>query len=152
MRVFVIEDLLKGRAKLEDLPVDVQSNLKVLLERLNILSLNYQQDLKINDGYRRPEDQPKNAALASKHLIGAAVDIDDDNQGTVWNWVFKNLQLMKGLGLWIEHPNWTHNVKYGTWIHFQTLAPRSGNRIFIPSKEPDPNPKFWNGVYDKKFN
>lgn len=146
-----MEEILKGRAKLEDLSEEIQNNLKILLERINIVRKMYGKAMKVNDGLRLPQHQPKNAAKTSKHLIGAAIDIDDDDAGTLWNWVKNNLELMKSVGLWMEHPNWTHNKKYGTWMHFQIYPPKSGKRIFIPSSEPDPNPKFWDGKYDSKF-
>lgn len=150
-----MDEILQGRAKLEDLPPEVQSNLKTLLERINKIRTAYGKPMKVNDGYRRPIDQPKNAATASKHLIGAAIDIDDDKDGTFWKWVLANLQLVKDAGLWMEHPCWTHYVDATgdkSWMHFQILPPGSGKRLFVPNANPNPNPSFWDGKYDSKFN
>ena len=74
-----MNEILKGRAKLEDLPEDIQANLKELLVRINKLRTAYGKPLKVNDGYRRPQDTPKNGASKSKHLLGQAIDLDDDD-------------------------------------------------------------------------
>lgn len=139
-----------GRAKLTDLDAETQKNLNILLERINKLRTAYGKPLKVNDGYRRPQDTPKNGAAKSKHLLGQAIDLDDDDTAFLWKWVQNNLQLMKEIGLWIEDPRWTHG-KVGTWMHFQIVPPKSGKRIFVPSTAPASLPKLWDGKYDKKF-
>jgi hypothetical protein len=145
-----MDEILKGRARLEDLPKDVQDNLAALLSRINKVRQAYGKPMKVNDGLRRPEDQPKNSATKSKHLIGAAIDIDDDDSLFMWNWVKDNLQLMKDVGLWLEDPRWTHG-SVGTWVHFQILPPTSGKRIFVPSMTPASAPDIWDGKYDHKY-
>lgn len=149
-----MDEVLKGRAKLEDLDQETQKNLNELLVRINKLRAAYGKPLKVNDGYRRPQDTPKNGAAKSKHLLGQAIDLDDDDSGTFWFWLMKpeQMKLLKEIGLWLEHGNYTHNKKYGTWVHIQIVPPNSGRRIFVPSTEPDPNPKFWSGKYDEKYN
>jgi hypothetical protein len=148
-----IEEILKGRAKLKDLNKDTQANLTTLLERINKVRAAYGKAMKVNDGYRRPEDTPKNGAKKSKHLTGQAIDIDDDEAGTLWFWLMKpeQMQLLKDVGLWLEHGCYTHCKKFGTWVHFQIVAPNSQKRIFIPSSDPNPNPNFWDGKYDSKY-
>lgn len=148
--MITLNEILKGRAKFDELPREIQSNLELLLDRINKIRSAYGKPMKVNDGYRRPADTPKNGASKSKHLIGAAIDIDDDDKGTFWFWLMDNLQLCKDVGLWLEHGGYTHN-KDGTWTHLQILPPLSGKRIFIPSATPNPNPSFWDGKYDKKF-
>lgn len=145
-----MDEILKGRAKLEDLDKETQANLKILHERINLLRTAYGKPLKVNDGYRRPQDIPKNGASKSKHLIGAAIDLDDDDKGTLWTWVFNNLDLIQEIGLYIEHPGYTHHSG-GSWLHFQIIPPNSGKRIFVPSSSPNPNPKFWDGKYHSKY-
>lgn len=142
------DEILQGRAKLEELDKETQENLAILHERINKLRKAYGKPLKVNDGYRRPKDTPKNGAKLSKHLIGAAIDLDDDDKCTFWNWLKDNLNLLQEYGLWIEDPRWTHG-KVGTWIHFQCQSPKSGKRIFIPSSAPASAPEIWDGKYDK---
>lgn len=145
-----LDEILKGRVVFQDLPKEVQTNINELLKRINVIRAAYNKPMRVNDGYRRPQDTPKYGATKSKHLIGAAIDIDDDDKGTLWFWTLSNLQLCKENGLWLEHGCYTHH-KGGTWVHFQILPPKSGKRIFIPSLTPNPNPLFWDGKYDSKF-
>lgn len=145
-----MNEILMGRAKLEDLDAEIQKNLNELLIRINKLRTAYGKPLKVNDGYRRPEDTPKNGAAKSKHLLGQAIDLDDDDTAFLWKWVQSNLQLMKDIGLWMEDPRYTHG-KIGTWMHFQIVAPASGKRIFIPSAAPASAPTLWDGHYESKF-
>lgn len=60
-----MDEILKGRAKLEDLDQETQNNLQELLVRINKLQAAYGKPLKVNDGYRRPQDTPKNGAAVS---------------------------------------------------------------------------------------
>ena len=154
MALITIESVLMGRAKLSELPKDVQENIKTLVSRINQLFDGYSWPKTlprvVNSGYRRPQDQPKNAAQSSPHLIGCAVDLDDDDSGITWKYVFKNLTKTKQIGLWIEDPRWTHG-SVGSWVHLQIIPPKSGKRIFIPSTTPAAAPNFWDGKYDKSL-
>lgn len=143
-----MNEILMGRAKFDDLDFETQENLTILHERINQLRTAYGKPLKVNDGYRRPQDIPKNGAKKSKHLFGQAIDLDDDDTHYLWDWVKENLELMKEIGLWIEDPRWTHG-KIGTWMHFQIVPPGSGKRIFVPSTAPASAPDLWDGKYDK---
>jgi len=145
-----MSELLMGRIKLEELDIETQQNLSLLLIKINIVRKAYGKPMKVNDGYRRPNDTPKNGAKKSKHLIGAAVDIDDDEAGTFWNWCKDNLDVIYDAGLCIEDPRWTHG-KVGTWVHFQSIRPSSGRFIFVPSTAPASAPEIWDGKYDKKY-
>lgn len=148
-----MDEILKGKCKLEDLPSEIQDNLWVLVGRINIIRQAYGKPMKVNDGIRLAGTGPAHGAKQSNHYKGAAIDIDDNDAGDLWFWLMKpeQMRLLKDIGLWLEHGNWTHNKKYGTWVHFQIFPPKSGKRIYIPSAEPDPNPKFWNGKYDVKY-
>lgn len=145
-----MDELLRGRAKLADLPEDIQANLNTLYERINKLRAAYGKPLKVNDGYRRPQDKPKNGATLSTHYRGCAVDIDDDDTAFLWTWVQSNLALMQEIGLWMEDPRWTHGP-VGTWMHFQIVPPGSKKRIYVPSTAPADTPDLWDGKYDSKF-
>jgi hypothetical protein len=129
------------------LPAGHAANLARLSAAINQLQDAYGHALKLNDGWRRPQDQPKNAAAKSTHLIGAAADIDDDTDASLWLWLKPRLSLLKDFGLWMEDPRWTHGA-VGTWCHFQCVPPGSGRRIFVPSTAPAAAPHLWDGVYD----
>ena len=145
-----IKEILMGRAELADLPEDVQDNIKELHIRINVIREAYGKAMKVNDGYRKPANTPKNGSKTSWHLQGAAIDLDDDDTAYLWKWVLENLQLFQDVGLWIEDPRWTHG-NVGTWMHFQIYPPKSGKRIFVPSSTAAPAPDIWDGKYDKKF-
>jgi hypothetical protein len=68
-----------------------------------------------------------NAATASKHLTGEAVDIADDDRALA-DYCAANQADLVEIGLWCEDFRWTP-----TWVHFQIIPPRSGKRIYIPS-------------------
>ena len=150
-----LKEILMGRVEFSALPKDHQDNLMTLLERINKIRSVYGKPMKVNDGYRRPQDKPKNGATLSNHFKGAAIDIDDDSQGTLWKWLYTNRFLLEEVGLWCEHPCWTHyKDKDGSeksWIHFQIVPPKSGKRFYIPSLQPNPNPSFWDGKYESSL-
>lgn len=146
-----MNEILMGRVKFEDLEPEIQENLTELHRRINLLRAKINRPLKVNDGLRRQGvDKPKNGAAKSKHYMGQAIDLDDDDSGWLWFWCMDNLEFIKEVGLWLEHGCYTHS-KGGTWCHFQIVPPGSGKRIFVPSASPNPNPKFWDGKYDKKL-
>lgn len=68
----------------------------------------------------------KNAAKASNHTRCRACDIAD-TKGALGRWCLSNLKELEAIGLWLEHPS-----KTPTWVHLQTVPPRSGRRIFLP--------------------
>lgn len=144
------DEILMGRAELEELEPEVQANIKVLHERINKLRTAYGKPLRVNDGFRRSKDTPKNGAKKSHHLIGAAIDLDDDDAGTLWKWTLANLKLMQEIGLWMEDPRWTHG-KVGTWMHFSIFPPGSNKRIFRPSMNEASAPDIWDGKYDSSL-
>lgn len=145
-----IEEILMGRVKFDDLDAATKKNILLLHERINKLRTAYGKPMKVNDGYRRPQDTPSNGAAKSKHLMGLAIDLDDNDVADLWKWVQANLALMKSIGLWMEDPRWTHG-SIGTWVHFQVVPPQSGKRIFVPSTAPASAPALWDGIYDSKF-
>ena len=151
MPLINIEDILLRRVKMDELSDEHQNNIKELHRRINSFFEGYiwpsSLPKKVNDGYRRPQDIPKNGSATSWHFKGAAIDLDDDDAGTTWKYVWANRNKLKSIGLWVEHPNWTHGSA-GTWIHFQIYPPKSGKRFFIPSVQPAPAPTFWDGKYE----
>lgn len=151
IKQFTRDDILMGRLSWEDLPIEHRHNVTVLLDRLNRIAVRIPFKIRINDGYRRPQDQPRNAAVRSRHLSGEAVDIDDDDTAYVWKWIINNLDEVARIGFWLEDPRWTHG-SVGTWVHLQTVPPASGRRIFIPNGSPASAPELWTGDYDPKLN
>lgn len=148
-----IKAILMGRVEFADLPLAQQDNAMDLMYKVNKFFEGYQWPLpkRVNDGFRRPQDKPKNGASASLHFEAAAIDLDDDDAGTVWKYVYANRAKLKEIGLWMEHPCWTH-CDGMSWLHFQIRAPKSGNRFYVPSTRPNPNPKFWDGKYESALN
>lgn len=148
--MITMKEILMGRQTFDQLSPEQQKNATELLRRINLVRAKYGKPMKVNDGVRRLQDQPKNAATKSNHLIGAAIDIDDDDTLFMWKWCLENLDYLQEVGLWMEDPRWTHG-KIGTWMHFQIFPPKSGKRIYIPSTAPASAPDIWDGHYDSKY-
>lgn len=132
-----MEELLKDRAKLQDLPADQQQNLKTLLERINKIRSAWNKPMSVTSGYRTMEDHLRiykekgitdqsKIPMKSKHLVGAAVDISDPNK-ELQQWCKSNEQILKDAQLWMEDFSATPN-----WCHFQISPPASGKRWFLP--------------------
>jgi hypothetical protein len=148
--MITMDEILMGRAKFDELSLEIQANLTELHRRINLLRDKIARPLKVNDGLRRLGiDKPKNGAAKSKHYLGQAIDLDDDDSAWLWNWCRDNLHFLAEIGLWMEDPRWTHGN--GTWMHFQIVPPGSGKRIFIPSTKPASAPNLWDGKYDKSL-
>jgi len=139
-----------GRVEFNNIPKDHQNNIKLLTSRVNKLLKIYGSKRKINDGYRRPQDTPKGGSPTSWHYKGAAIDIDDDDNGNFALWCLDHLEIIKDCELYMEDPRWTNGC--GSWVHLQIYPPRSGKRVFIPSATPPCNPTLWDGKYDSSLN
>ena len=84
----------------------------------------------ITSGWRPPEVNASipNAAPKSHHMAGRAVDLyDPDGELDDWLMTGPGLAELERVGLWMEHPSATKG-----WCHLQTVAPRSGRRVFYP--------------------
>lgn len=158
------KNILVGRAEWNDIPQEHRDNGIITIDRINRLLAYYYKDVEqgkatyqiaLNDGYRPPS--VTYGSKNSKHRINGAVDLDDNIEGDLWFWILDHLQLAKEIGLWFENPNYTHYFKNDnsqseySWIHIQTSAPGSGNRVYIPSTKKNPNPGFWNDQYDRSL-
>jgi hypothetical protein len=66
--------------------------------------------------------------MGSSHLYGCAVDVADPDGGLT-RWIQTSIARAKlaECGLWVEDPKYTKG-----WVHFQSYAPKSFNRFFIP--------------------
>lgn len=146
-----VKEFLMGRVKEEDMDKEHHANMMDLLARVNLVRNKYGKPFKINDGYRRPQDRPKNGSATSWHFQGAAIDVDDNDAGDFAKWVLANLDFISSpeVDLYIEDPRWTNGC--GSWVHFQSKPPKSGKRVFKPSSQPPCNASLWDGKYDSKF-
>lgn len=117
-----------GRATLESLPNNLIANANTIVPKANDLLQAFGEYRKVNSGYRRPEDNAAlpNSALHSKHMICAAIDLEDKD-GKLKHFCLNNLLILEKLGLWMEDSKSTP-----TWVHVQCIPPNSGNRVFIP--------------------
>lgn len=107
---------------------DISAHAKDLLEKVNAFLEHYQGEVKMTSGYRSPEHNKKiGGARSSKHMSGEAIDLFDPDKRLA-KFVFQKQQLLADHGLYCEDMRCTKN-----WVHFQTKAPRSGSRFFIPS-------------------
>ena len=120
----------------DELSVMVQRNAAETLGKVNtLLSFAEMDGIYCNEcssGWRPSavNDATANAAKNSKHKTGQAVDVTDPDRRLA-QWCIMNLGRLDRLGLWMEDPRWTP-----TWVHFQTVPPSSGRRVFIPSTKP----------------
>ncbi len=147
------EDFLKGREVANPLTDEMKANMSDLLEKMNKLMDLYGKTPTVTSGYRPAaiNAATPGAAKASHHMMCRAIDLADMD-GEIATWCLKNLDQLKKIGLWMEDPRWTHDGgKTGkNWTHLQTVAPKSGKRIFIPSSAPATDNAIWNGVYNKE--
>lgn len=110
----------------------IDSNLKVLCDRLNIVRAAYGKPMTVTSGLRSEKQQEelikagKSKATKSKHLTGHAADISDPD-GELAKWCKANVAVLEKAGLWLEDPDYTPG-----WLHAQTVPPNSGRRFFKP--------------------
>jgi hypothetical protein len=139
-------ELLHGHV-VTDLTIAEQHNLEDLQRKVNIIREAWGKPMTVTSGFRTEQDQlrinPK--APNSAHRSGKAVDIQDTD-GSLRNWVLKNLDLMQQQGLYMEDFRYTKG-----WVHFSSQPPKSGHRIFVPYSGPAPNSELWDGKYDSKY-
>ena len=130
------DDFFMGRDKAykSELTPEIEANSKITIERANLLLARFRQATgdtyarKVNSGWRPAavNAATPGAARKSKHMMGQAIDIDDDN-GALDDWLMEpeGEQALREIGLWHEHPRDTIG-----WAHVQIVAPGSGNFHF----------------------
>lgn len=110
----------------------IDKNLAILLQRMNELRAIWAKPMIVTSGLRSDAKQMelikagKSKAIASRHLAGAACDILDKD-GSLGKWCLDNEDVLRRIGLWCEHPDYTPG-----WVHFQIMPPMSQKRFFIP--------------------
>lgn len=123
---------LMGTHVISDIPMAHQQNLQELCKRINVIRDLYGKPMIVTSGYRSENEHRriysrkgiKNPPMGSKHLIGAACDILDED-GSLMDWLKEHKFELEGAALWCED---------GTkgWVHFQIIPPKSGRRFFLP--------------------
>lgn len=120
---------------------EIEKNVVDLLERVNKLTylargagVDFETHPRtksyVSSGWRSPEINAAtaNAAMKSKHMRGLAIDIyDPDGELDDWLMTDDGQRAMTDCILWMEHPSATKN-----WSHVQSIAPKSGRRVFYP--------------------
>jgi len=127
-----------------DLTDAIRSNVHELLGRVNLLlawayndnvrpALDARTRSHVASGWRPAavNDATANAAKASKHLTGQAIDLRDNGSRDLARWCLRNLEALEEIGLWMEDPQWTP-----TWVHLQIVPPVSRLRVYCPSSKP----------------
>lgn len=103
------------------------TNLSILLERVNIVRNAWGKSMTITSGLRSQADQERINPKAphSKHLIGAACDVLDEGL-ELTSWLkHEGADVLVKVGLWCEEGN-------KNWVHFQCIPPTSNHRWFLP--------------------
>lgn len=132
--MLVMKELL-GKYVYGDLTMEVRRNLDLLLERVNKVRAAWGKAMTVTSGFRSMEDHlriyaekgitdPAKIPMQSRHLTGRAVDIADPDLALT-AWLKANPKVLEDAELWCEEGN-------KNWVHFQTVAPASGKRWFLP--------------------
>lgn len=127
-----------------ELTDEIRGNAEKTVEKANELLVRAgRSDIdSVNSGWRprAVNDATSNAAARSKHITAEAVDLPDTD-GLLAEWCLDNLDALKEMEIWCEHPGWTVG-----WLHMQTVPPgnppRPQVRVFIPSSSPAKTTRF----------
>ena|SRR3990167_1663239 len=119
----------------------IQQNARKTVDAINRLLTVFEGEMLVsrdvcNSGWRPKSvnDATANAAKTSKHLTAEAGDIADTDR-VLAQWCVNHANVLAECGLYCEDFRWTP-----TWVHFQTVPPKSGKRIYIPSNSPPKAP------------
>lgn len=125
MRFITVEEYLMGRATIDDLTFEQASEMHGLIQTVNRLLEAFGEFRKVNSGYRREVDNlAAGGSPKSKHLTCQAIDLEDKNGKLK---TFCQPDVLADFNLYMEHPDATIS-----WIHLQTVPPKSGSRVFKP--------------------
>lgn len=143
MKYISVEQYLMGRVKYEELSYEQQCNVNTLIPKVNELLERFGEYRELSSGIRTMKDHlriyedinnkrkakglaPLKVPMGSKHLVCAAIDLEDKND-KLKVWCVKNTHVLRELGLYMEDPSATD-----TWCHLQCISPKSGKTIFMP--------------------
>lgn len=127
------ENLLNGK----ECPPELEDNLSDFLKKINLLEQACGMKFKFTSFLRDKKDQIRiyeekgitdesKIPMSSKHFFCQAVDIFDP-KGELKKWILSNIKKVEEIGFWMEDFSSTK-----TWVHVQSIPPKSGNRFFIP--------------------
>lgn len=137
-QIITLEDLLTSSGKYperlqsKELTDTIKSNGIKLLNKVNPFLEELGISIaKVSSGFR-PSDVNKkipNAAKASLHQSGFAIDIVDDSKQSLCKLIESKPELLKKYSLWMEHPDATKG-----WTHLDCSESRADRpiRIFKP--------------------
>jgi hypothetical protein len=126
-------DDLRDRYPL-DIGPQIEHDADVTIGCVNLLLTKFGEWRSVNSGWRPPSYNATvpGASRTSKHMTARAIDINDpDGRLGAWCMSPEGEAALVEIGLWIENPAATTNER-GQWVHFQTVPPKSRNRVFWP--------------------
>lgn len=147
-----LEQALKGPDKVSraiaykaDYSEAIEHSLVDTLRRVNAVCVIYTAETgetvdEVRSGWRPPavNDKTANAAHASRHLFGDALDLANRASGSGEKfalWCFNNQHVLESNGLWMEHPASTvlaaKENGQRPWAHLQRTPSLSGQRAFF---------------------
>jgi hypothetical protein len=139
--MITLTDYFAGRDKTyaKELTANLSANAGETVKRVNLLIVKLSaagravencpvSKTPVTSGWRPPEvnANTQGAAPRSNHMTCLACDLYDP-EGIIDDWCMNNLDALKEIGLWLEHPSSTKG-----WCHIQIVPPHSGNRVFYP--------------------
>lgn len=135
--MITMDELLSKQCTFDECSPEIQKELGILLNKMNQVRFAYGKPMTVTSGLRTMKKHlaiyaakgitdKKKIPMKSNHLFGRAVDIADGNKA-LKNWCLLNVSKLEEIGLWMEAFEATP-----TWVHFQTVPPKSGNRFFKP--------------------
>lgn len=130
--MITLEDYFGAHTATSQPSQETKDNALALLAKVNALlrgiDLPEAKNPRVNSGWRPAwyNATVLNAAPKSKHITGQAIDLYDP-EGSLDEFLMENRPQLVEHGLYMEHPLATKG-----WCHLQTVAPRSGNRVFYP--------------------
>lgn len=117
------------REKHLEVTAEVIKNAEDLLRKVNAFLAELKIDkVKVSSGFRPSQVNAATpgAAKKSNHMRGLAIDLADPT-GKLDILFLSNQPLLEKHGLYLEHPDSTLQ-----WAHLQSVAPKSGKRVFKP--------------------
>jgi hypothetical protein len=113
----------------------IKKNADKLIARVGVLlSLIPIEKPVITSGFR-PQSYNKKIGGSpnSHHCFGNAIDIWDPDK-KISEWCLHNIEYLKENSIFIENPEVTckSEDRMRRWVHFQQVAPKSGNQVFNP--------------------
>ena len=118
----------RDRSHAAELTTEIRANAEDVINKVNELLKRAGLDRDATSGWRPAAVNAgiAGAAKRSNHMLGKAVDVADADR-KLSQFVNANVKLLEELGLWCEATSATPS-----WVHFQTVPPRSGRRFFYP--------------------